>query len=272
MVNCYPVINSWQQEGVGRRSKIRKAVGKLLLFREKGPSYSQHGLIDIHGLDCANSDGWGEGLQHSYRFLTIGNFYVKFKFFSLIWCLFLEDFKKKKNPAHLKSHVKSLIHKQLGAGWGDWGSIRVYCEVLVSDWLFLVDCSKAVQLLLDIIIAARIKWLIWQQICQIPLLAKYNIYVYILTLKSSSHYFLFKSFICSLYNSISSHQKVAVPSLHMNKIQTRLLYINKTQIDSRCHPVFFYRSQLYNSVHKNLSNKIKTHRQGIVSHSGLLYI
>lgn len=44
-------------------------------------------------------------------------------------------------------------------GRGEGNSVRggIYCEVLVSDWLFLVDCSKAVQLLLDVIIAARKK-------------------------------------------------------------------------------------------------------------------
>lgn len=45
--------------------------------------------------------------------------------------------------------------RNTGQGEGTLGRGGVYCEVLVSDWLFLVDCSKAVQLLLDIIIAAR---------------------------------------------------------------------------------------------------------------------
>lgn len=42
-------------KNVGR--EIRKAVCKLLLFRDKGPSYSQPGLIDIQQLDCANRGG-----------------------------------------------------------------------------------------------------------------------------------------------------------------------------------------------------------------------
>lgn len=47
----------------------------------------------------------------------------------------------------LKSLVKALIRNK-GQGEGNSGRGGVYCEVLVSDWLFLVDCSKAVQYLI----------------------------------------------------------------------------------------------------------------------------
>lgn len=148
------------------RSKIRKAVWKLLLFKEKGPSYSQPAVIGIHRLDCANSDWSDEGLQLSYRYLKMGNASVEFKFvIFFLFCLY------GRNCVHinlLKSHVKALTPKQ----WRGGGRGGIYCEVLVFDWLFLVDCSKAVQLLLDIIIAARKKWLIGWQICQILFVAK----------------------------------------------------------------------------------------------------
>lgn len=65
-------------------------------------------------------------------------------------------------------------------------------------------------------------------------------------LKSSSNYsFLFKSFICSLYISICSDQKDEMPSVHINKIQTRLLYISKPKSTPGFCPLFFYKSQLY---------------------------
>lgn len=41
-------------------------------LEKKDPSYSQPGVIDIHGLSCANSDGRDEGIQHSHRFLKSG--------------------------------------------------------------------------------------------------------------------------------------------------------------------------------------------------------
>lgn len=56
----------------------------------------------------------------------------------------------------------------------------------------------------------------------------------------------------------------------MNKIQTRLLYINKSTPGFTQYS--FTSLNFTNSVHKKLSNKIKTHRQGIASHCRLLYI
>lgn len=52
--------------------------------------------------------------------------------------------------------------RKKGQGEGTLGRGGIHCEVL-SDWLFLVDCSKAVHFLLDIIIAARKKRFIGRQ-------------------------------------------------------------------------------------------------------------
>lgn len=57
----------------------------------------------------------------------------------------------------LTCHGKALRHENTGKGDRNLGRGGIYCEVLVSDWLLLVDCSKAVHLLLDVIIAARKK-------------------------------------------------------------------------------------------------------------------
>lgn len=59
--------------------------------------------------------------------------------------------------ASVKSSIRTLIHKKKeGSGLRNLGLGGVYNEVLVSDWLFLVDCSKAVQLLLDVIAARKV--------------------------------------------------------------------------------------------------------------------
>lgn len=52
---------------------------------------------------------------------------------------------------------RPLYIRNKGQGEENLGRGGVHGEVLVSDWLFLVDCSKAGQLLLDVFIAARKK-------------------------------------------------------------------------------------------------------------------
>ncbi len=162
----------FELQTIGRDGEEYDQTGsvKVIALYRKG-SFILTAWSDWHprGLDCANSDESVEGIQHSYRLVPIGKLQVKFKLV-LILLGFSGGIEISIHVCLPNPCVKALICKKKGQG----NSVRggVYCEVLVSDWLFLVDCSKAVQLLLDVIIAARKKWLIGRQICQILLLAK----------------------------------------------------------------------------------------------------
>lgn len=145
----------WKDEEYDQKGSV-----KLLLFRDTGPSFSQPGWIDIRGLDCANSTRRREGQQHSCRFLKIG----KLRWVQVI----LKPLFSWQNFYHLYFDFnplcgKTLIYKSKGTGWEEFDT----CQSLlwgpslwlaVSDWLF-----QSSPLLLDKIIATRIKWLIgWQ--------------------------------------------------------------------------------------------------------------
>lgn len=68
-------------------------------------------MIDIHGLNCANSDGRDESLQRSYGFLKIGKLRVKFKFVFFVVENFINFFVISTHVCLLKSHDKALKHE-----------------------------------------------------------------------------------------------------------------------------------------------------------------
>lgn len=146
-----------------------------------------------------------------------------------------------------------------------------HCEVLQSDWFasgWLFESSPA---LVGHNYCSENKMI--NRAANLPdsFTCKIKIFMYISsTWKCSTHYFLSKSFICSLYSCIGSHRKVAVPLLHMNNIQTRLLiYQQNLKLTPGFSQYSFTSLNFTNSVHKSLSNKIETHWQGKGSHAGL---
>lgn len=122
-----------------------------------------------------------------------------------------------------------------------------HCEVLQSDWFasgWLFESSPA---LVGHNYCSENKMI--NRAANLPdsFTCKIKIFMYISsTWKCSTHYFLSKSFICSLYSCIGSHRKVAVPFVTYEQHPDKASYIStKPEIDSRFQPIFFYKSQLY---------------------------
>lgn len=232
-------------------------------------------VLHVHSLDWLTSISWIVQIEVGMRSCTSQTGFWRLTSFSfdsrLSWICHVVFFVKPSH-SHFNFRSRTLLHEQLGAGWSapqKFQGLIVRSHSLIG--LRLDDCSKAVQLLLDTIIAARIKWFIGRQNLPDSFSLQNKIFMYISsTWKCSTHYFLRKSFICSLYSCIGSRRKVAVPLLHMNNIQTRLLiYQQNLKLTPGFSQYSFTSLNFTNSVHKSLSNKIETHWQGKGSHAGL---
>lgn len=215
----------------------------VIALQRNDLTYLQLGVSDICGKDCANRRmrAYLANRLESFEMYINSSFYGLFHISGGLFIQMFTDF----SLVCQNMLQRSWFTRDEEQSKGTLGRevCGVYGEVLVSDEFLQVDCSKAVQLLLNRIVATWHKWWIGRQIVQI--LSRKIDYVYIFTLKSSNNYFLCKSFIWSFYIFIRFDQKDITPSVHMNKIQTRLLYISISKFLPRFCSVFFYKSQLY---------------------------
>lgn len=188
-------------------------------------------------------------------------------FFLFFWKNSLSHFNFLSSSAkHLP--FKALMQEQLGAGWRAPQKCQGFLQSdwFASGWLFESSPALVVHNYCSenkmINRAANLP-------DSFPCKIKY-LCIYLQLENVVPIIFLSKSFICSLYSCRSSHQKVAVPLLHMNNIQTRLLiYQQNLKLTPGFSQYSFTSLNFTNSVHKSLSNKIETHWQGKGSHGGL---
>lgn len=111
----------------------------------------QKRVLHIHSLEWLTSTDWivQTVMGGLYRLVLIGKLRVKFKFILIFVVFFLVEFLSSSLLWFVFTYVcRTLISyvRKRGRVGGVQSEVGFSCEVLVSDWLFLVDCSKAVQL------------------------------------------------------------------------------------------------------------------------------